>query len=556
MTTTLRLLRAVALAVAAMLVYASGPARAGSMRWGNVARPLDNGSDAAARWLANDATRVVLGLQAADDGESVAVHVNVTGTAAQAAGACVTVSTRPSFRSCPFAPGDEQPRRQSVFAAATSQIDGLVMERTATVNLHVVAGRHAISAALYSDVSPPQLRQATTEASTVTLEIANTTLEEQSTSPEYWRSVCPDLRVLAPRRDAPDVDASVPIPPSEVDRFKRSLRSTGYFVSDRHPPSEWALPAGDATGVDAFTAMASCIVTLRQHGWPGVFVFLFDEPWLLMQRLASTMRGIFGEDAMMLQVLWAYHVDYNDKTHGEKAGWFPHRDRPWHKPEYGPLRPRPDTWPPSMNVWVPLTTAAADNGCMYILPKTHDEELAHAIVNSEAAARHKNATGEDMVVQSRPTPFEARAVRSLPAEPGQFMGWDGDVLHWGSQAHEDTVHAKRISINFEVARTLELGKAVTERDHAFWPLGLDPSWGFRLRAVDSSVKMFQHLGGARVLPQSTAGYLLTQFRGVVDARVECPDCALLRGGVCELAVGDPLPRDPMDEAQCPKRRMR
>src|SRR5207244_2616081 len=71
-------------------------------------------------------------------------------------------------------------------------------------------------------------------------------------------------------------------------------------------------------------------------------------------------------------------------------------------------------WPPHcddanrpnrVTVWIPLSDATLDNGCMYVVP------------------RDRAAADADARLQ---------ACRALPAAAGSILGWNFDVLHWGS----------------------------------------------------------------------------------------------------------------------------
>lgn len=62
------------------------------------------------------------------------------------------------------------------------------------------------------------------------------------------------------------------------------LQRNGYF---HVPGGDWRLPV-------AHTDLAQCVVALREHGWPGVFGFMFDEFWMVTRRLHGIVRRVLG----------------------------------------------------------------------------------------------------------------------------------------------------------------------------------------------------------------------------------------------------------------------
>lgn len=310
-------------------------------------------------------------------------------------------------------------------------------------------------------------------------------LAELVVSPDYWKSLCPALHVSGPEAYSQEfLNYAIHVRHAEIADWLRTVELDGYFVSPNPAvealgdvdESAWRLPA-------RWEDMARCIAAVRDEGWPAVFVFVFDEFWLTMSRLRHVLRELLGPDTMFMQVLWAYRVHAVRAQHGsnaEAAGWFAHRDRPWLGT--GGVRsgnpPYDTAWPPSLNIWFPLTMATPDNGCMYIYPKSGDASVRPAADATGTRLHHDHEQG---------LPGSTANVRALPAAPGQFMGWDGEVHHWGGRSSPITLASERISFNFEAVRNLTIGAQVTRSDVAFWPLDLFPKLGFRLRAIDSTV---------------------------------------------------------------------
>ena len=140
-----------------------------------------------------------------------------------------------------------------------------------------------------------------------------------------------------------------------------------------------ASASGDAGGGGAggrprvpclHAALARCMRAIGADGWPPVFVFLFDEPWLLFAHVAFRVlmhpaaRGaVLGaeSDVMPMPDFWAFRVSRRRPQHDglledlpqqwrakvdtrlsvvANAGWRPHRDRPV-EAGYRPVIPPP-----------------------------------------------------------------------------------------------------------------------------------------------------------------------------------------------------------------------
>lgn len=100
---------------------------------------------------------------------------------------------------------------------------------------------------------------------------------------EYWSAICPQLTVAGewPRErwDAPIASRG-----EDLAYVEQSMMRDGYF---RVNNANWTLPV-------PHSALAECIVALRNHGWPGVFGYMYDEFWMLTRRLHSIVTHVLG----------------------------------------------------------------------------------------------------------------------------------------------------------------------------------------------------------------------------------------------------------------------
>ncbi len=150
--------------------------------------------------------------------------------------------------------------------------------------------------------------------------------------------------------------------------------------------------------------LASCVRKLHDENWPETFVFVYDEFWQLFQKTAFLMAELLGRDYKQMPSLWTFYLDCNSQS----RGWVPHRDRARIKTlDQG-------GYPYSINLWLPLTDATPENGCMYMLPASHDE----------------NYKG-DLLMQ---TVSCLQDIRALPVRAGDVLGWNEAVFHWGGRS--------------------------------------------------------------------------------------------------------------------------
>lgn len=131
-----------------------------------------------------------------------------------------------------------------------------------------------------------------------------------------------------------------------------SLGKNGFAV---HPPDETFQKT-------ICPLLEAAINQLTSAGWPPVFVFVFDELWTyIAQYVQPAMGAVLGPACLLEPSIYCWALGCRSRA-GASFN-LPHRDYP--HAEAFDARGRPAI----MNVWVPLTPATLDNGCMYVLPK-------------------------------------------------------------------------------------------------------------------------------------------------------------------------------------------
>lgn len=202
--------------------------------------------------------------------------------------------------------------------------------------------------------------------------------------------------------------------------------------------------------------LAEAVLTCKRLDIPPAFVFLFDEPWECFFSLDPMLRLFLGANYRILPDFWTWHLD----PKRVEAGWRPHRDK-------GRMALKGDGGPASLTVWVPLSEATPQNGCMYLLPANRDP-----VYGTENEARWQ---------------IDIAKVRALPARPGDFLCWNQAVLHWGGEASRFARHPRMsMALEFQMGERAPFNQPLIE---PFANLDFE----FRLRLVAKQILQYKHM---------------------------------------------------------------
>jgi hypothetical protein len=228
-----------------------------------------------------------------------------------------------------------------------------------------------------------------------------------SLSPDYWTSLVPGSSISLTPPPLPEL----PLPAGEAACVAGHVEQHGYG----------ALPVffPDAT-LAPLNAIVDAVVAAD---WPPVFAFVFDALW-------STVRGAgvravldrtLGAAARQVPHVWVHVVP----AVAGARGWAPHKD--------GGFAARS---PSRLSIWIALTDASIDNGCMYVLPRSHP------------AARVLSGNWHADAISIAQAVELLSGARALPAAAGSALVWDFDLVHWSGTRTGGGIARRSLSFEF------------------------------------------------------------------------------------------------------------
>lgn len=175
-------------------------------------------------------------------------------------------------------------------------------------------------------------------------------LLQQVEHADFWRALCPELRIS----DHPFAGCTPdPVHEGAPAQALAQITEEGYLHS---------APVLPTALVDQ---LAACITRLADHGLPTPFALVYDDLWQLVVRASGIVSAVLGPDYLLLPDFWVWVVGPGY----EPSGWPPHRDLE----QPGTLLD--DGAPRLMTLWLPLTDATPSNSCIYALPTHRDPHL-------------------------------------------------------------------------------------------------------------------------------------------------------------------------------------
>ena len=239
----------------------------------------------------------------------------------------------------------------------------------------------------------------------------------------------------------PDIE---PLAGATLARYAQSLDRYGYFCSEQPLLAPLTPP------------LLACIEDVRKAGWPPVFAYVYDQLWTLWQvaPIAQILSAALGPGYRWIPHGWCHYVQ---PVRGA-AGWPPHID--------GNLANR-------MSIWIPLTDATIDNGCVYLVPRDLNTS---AIGERRELRAASNLQMRELLQRSR----------AMPAEAGSLLGWPFRILHWGSTAHGSGGPRVSLVLEFIAAHEPPIANEVPLYDPST-PL---PDLRVRLNSIGRAIRQY------------------------------------------------------------------
>ncbi|WP_417841135.1 phytanoyl-CoA dioxygenase family protein [Terasakiella sp.] len=219
----------------------------------------------------------------------------------------------------------------------------------------------------------------------------------------YWKALNPHLTIT----QSPSFHPPLEIERARLDQISDTLHHDGYLHQSP------LLQDKD------IAALRLGIENLVHAGWPAAFIYVYDQVWDFFYQLNGFLSHFLGDRYGLLPHFWAWHIDKDDK--GTTSGWPPHVD-------YSGECAFFDDYLISLSLWIPLTDATPENGCMNILPLSRQKEYETPI--------------------KEPTDILLQDVRCLPAKAGSVLGWRQDLWHWSGRSSKYATEP-RISLSLE-----------------------------------------------------------------------------------------------------------
>jgi len=218
-----------------------------------------------------------------------------------------------------------------------------------------------------------------------------------SQSAEFWRRLAPDLTIS----DAQPVSVAA-IDAGARSKMRIKLVNDGFL---KVPPIQQR---------DVHGKIAKAMNRIAQAGLPTAFIGVYDEVWTLLADLQPAIDTILDGHAALVPNFWANHSV--DMATGLGAS----RRR-------GGNGVFKDGTPKNITVWMPLTPATPDNGCVYVVP----------------AGQDRNYGKPERADAALP------GIRALPAMPGETLIWTGETYHWQARPERGNRDGALLSLTWE-----------------------------------------------------------------------------------------------------------
>jgi hypothetical protein len=293
---------------------------------------------------------------------------------------------------------------------------------------------------------------------------------EKAWNPSYWSALNPQLSIDSGA--APKTVERVSLDVSELQTLRSKYGQEGFFQTQ---------PILTPSALERLT---ECVEVLRRENWPPVFAFVYDELWLATRTpyVLRLLENILGQGYRQTSHVWCHYVR---EGRGE-GGWPPHVDGFREEKR--------------ITVWIPLSDATLDNGCIYVVPRDLvSREIANGFLNMQT-------------ISSADASSLLQASRALPAQAGSILGWDYTLIHWGSKCGWPGNPRISIAVTFIASDTEPTKREPPLLDGT----GTPPYFAQRLHLIGKGIQTYQKREPLMIRYQEIAQRLLQQSETVGD----------------------------------------
>ena len=228
--------------------------------------------------------------------------------------------------------------------------------------------------------------------------------KEQLKSISFWRDLNPQLTISSAPLTALPLQT---INDALLSDVSESLWQDGYLNCQSIFTEQDILPLRQA------------MERLHSRNLPQAFIYLYNETWELFFRLRVLLQNFLGENYSVLPHFWAWYIEP-----GKAKGWSPHRD----SADQSVIELYGQEMLVSLSLWIPLTDATPENGCMSVLPLSCEQNYDTPVTT--------------------PSEVALQDILCLPAKAGSVLGWRQDLYHWGGRSHRNA-QTPRLSLSLE-----------------------------------------------------------------------------------------------------------
>lgn len=280
----------------------------------------------------------------------------------------------------------------------------------------------------------------------------------QIEDPDFWRRLNPHLTIsedpMEPRVRPLD------FPSEQAEFHAQFMQEEGYLQTP---------PVFDAAELEPLRLAVERVVA---EDLPSGMVWLYDECYMFMARIASILEPMLGPSPILLpKDFWMFYVPPGSVGRTGFGAYGLHRDY-YVDPGFVEGK-RPSV----VNAWIPFTDVTTLDSCMYVVHPDGDPDFW----TLKQEIRRDELTLTD--------------IRALPTPAGGVIAFSSRVTHWGSRSSR---HAKgpRIALTCVLQRR-DTPPCSPEVIDLTQPL----PWSRRLELVLDSVGE-TGLEGGRLLPHS------------------------------------------------------